>query len=95
MPQLIKPLRSGQITIPAALRQKLGIDEETLLQVRLVGGELRLKPVQVMTIAEDTTWFKRLYDRFGKVRKEANKFPEKEIDTTIDKAIRAVRSLNA
>ncbi len=34
--KLVRPLRNGQITIPAEFRQRLAIDEHTLLQRRPV-----------------------------------------------------------
>ncbi|OGG03312.1 hypothetical protein A2W14_02345 [Candidatus Gottesmanbacteria bacterium RBG_16_37_8] len=92
MTQLIKPLRSGQITIPASIREKLGIDSDTFLIINLVAGELRIKPVRVTAKVEDTDWFNKLYDQFSEVRKEAQSFTEKEIDQAINKAIKAVRS---
>lgn len=99
MTQLIKPLRSGQITIPAPLREKLALDENTLLQISLVGGELHLKPVRLATKAQDSAWFKKLYGQFSKVRKEAENFSQgeidKTIDKTIDKAVKAVRRSHA
>lgn len=95
MNQLVKPLRSGQITIPAHFREKLGLDSDTLLQMSLVEGELRMKPIRITTSAKDTFWFKKLYDQFSKTRKEARIMPEKEIDKSIDKALKAVRKSHA
>lgn len=95
MNQLVKPLRSGQITIPAHFREKLGLDSDTLLQMSLVEGELRMKPIRITTVAKDTLWFKKLYDQFSKTRKEARTMPEKEINKSIDKALKAVRKSHA
>jgi|SRR3989338_10811855 len=95
MTQLVKALRSGQITIPSEFREKLGIDEDSLLQINLTEGELRIKPVKVSQKAGDSLWFKKLYVEFGKVRKEAKKYSEKEIDKSIDKAVKAVRKFHA
>lgn len=36
-------------------------------------------------------WAKRLYDLYAPVRETAKRYPEKEIDEDISKAIRAVR----
>lgn len=91
MIQLVKPLRSGQITIPASLRRKLGFDNNTYLQIRIVEGELRIKPVKIAEKAGESAWFKSLYDQFSEVRKEAQSSTEKEIDQTIDEAVKAVR----
>lgn len=91
MTQLVKALRSGQITIPNEFREKLGIDENSFLQINLIEGELRIKPVRITQKAGDSVWFKNLYSQFSKVRKEAQKYSEKEIDKTIDKAVKAIR----
>ena len=45
--KVVRPLRSGQITIPAEFREKLAITQDTLLQIILVGRELRIRPVKV------------------------------------------------
>lgn len=95
MIQLVKPLRSGQITIPATFREELGIDSDTFLQISLVEGELRIKPVKVTPKAGDTAWFKKLYDQFSEVRKEAQPIPGKQIDKVIDRAVKAVRKSHA
>lgn len=95
MMQIVKPLRSGQLTIPACFREKLGIDSETFLEMSLVHGELRIRPVSFAIRMQDTVWFKKLYDRFSRVRKEAQSFSEKEIDQVIDRAVRAVRKNHA
>lgn len=93
--QIVKSLRSGQITIPASFRTRLGIDSQTLLQITLVKEELRIKPLIMTFKASDSLWFKKLYDQFGQIRKEASQISGKEIDNTIDTAIQTVRKLNA
>ena len=35
MSRIVRPLRGGQITIPAEFRKELGITEESVLQVTL------------------------------------------------------------
>lgn len=92
MSHLVKTLRSGQITIPANLRNTLGIGTDSFLQIRMVNGELRIKPVQVSTEKTDSAWMKKLYDRFAPVREEAQKYSEREVNKAIDKAVSAVRS---
>lgn len=89
--QFVKPLRSGQITIPVSFRQELGIDDKTLLQITLDGVELRIKPVKIGTSARDSAWFGKLYDQFAPVRKEGQKYSSGQIDTSIKKALKAVR----
>ena len=95
MTQIVKPLRSGQITIPALMRQKLGIDDETMLKISLIEGELRIKPVRISTVAGETAWFKKLYDQFSEVRKEAKHLSPKEVEKTIESAVKAVRKSHA
>lgn len=89
--KVVKPLRSGQITIPAEFRSKLDIDERTLLQIALVGQELRIRPVRVTDTASGSEWARELYDLFAPVRKEAARHSEKEVDADIDRAVAAVR----
>ena len=91
MMRIVRPLRSGQITIPAEFRKRLGIDESTMLQLTLVEGELRLKPVRVAETAAGSTWFKELYERFAPVREEAEQYREEEIDDAIQAALAASR----
>ncbi len=90
-PKLVRPLRSGQITIPIEFRRQLGIDEESVLQVRVTEGELRIRPVTVAT--SGSSWLRDLYDYFAPVRGEATAkgLSETEIDAAIDAAVAAVR----
>jgi bifunctional DNA-binding transcriptional regulator/antitoxin component of YhaV-PrlF toxin-antitoxin module len=93
--KLVRPLRSGQITIPVEFRSKLDIDEHTLLQIVLMGQELRIRPVKVTGTDTGSFWASELYDLFAPVRKEAGKHSEKDIDADIGKAVAAVRRKRA
>ena len=97
MNKIVKPLRSGQVTIPADFREKLGIDSDTLLQITLMEGELRIKPVRTTAVFDGSSWFKELYDLFAPVRKEAKekRLSSQEIDEAIDQAVKAVRKSHA
>ena len=97
MNKIIKPLRGGQVTIPADFREKLGIDADTLLQISLMQGELRIKPVRVSEKVQGSPWLKELYDYFTPVREEIKKkgYSEKEINNVIDSAVQAVRAKHA
>lgn len=97
MTKIVKSLRSGQLTIPADFREKLGIGEDTLLQISLMNGELRVKPVQVSAKAQSkgSPWLKEAYDAFAGVRKEMAKYSEEEINEAIDQAVKAVRKSHA
>ncbi len=78
------------MTIPADYRCRLGITDESLLQIRTEGGDLRIKPVKV-TDQTGSDWVKELYDLFAPVRTQAGKVNEKDVNETIDEAVQAVR----
>ena len=91
--RIVRPLRGGQITIPAEFRRELGIREDSVLQVTLDGDELRIRRLGVSNRAEDASWFKDLYDLFAPVRQEAEAkgYTEQQINDVIDEAVAAVR----
>lgn len=91
--RIVRPLRSGQITIPAEFREKLAIGPDSLLQVTLMQGELRVRPLSVTERGAGSPWLKELYETFAPVRQEAEAkgYTEGEIDTAIDEAVKAVR----
>lgn len=91
--RIVRPLRSGQITIPAEFRERLGIRPDSLLQVTLLEGELRIKPIRTAQTAAGSPWLRELYDLFAPVRQEAEErgYSEKEINAVIDEAIKEVR----
>lgn len=93
MTKIIRPLRNGQITIPADFREKLGIDADTLLQVRVIHKELWIKPVKAYTTVGGSLWVKELYNAFSPVRKEAEEkgYTEEIINSAIDRSVRKVR----
>lgn len=97
MTKIVRPLRNGQITIPADFREKLGIDGDTLLQIRLIEGELRIKPVQISDKPQGSPWLKELYDYFAPVRQEIKEkgYTEKQVNIAIDAAVKAVRKKHA
>lgn len=92
MTQVVRSLRSGQITIPAPFRAKLGIEPDSLLQIILADEELRIRPVKISDRVAGSAWFRELYDHFDKVRQEAKKYPEKDVNKTIDQVVKVVRS---
>ncbi|MDE3076117.1 MAG: AbrB/MazE/SpoVT family DNA-binding domain-containing protein [Chloroflexota bacterium] len=95
MSRLVRPLRGGQITIPADFRERLGIGVDSLLRLTLSEGELRIRPVQVTQRAAGSPWLKDLYDAFAPVREEARRCGETEIDRAIGEAVEAVRRNDA
>jgi AbrB family looped-hinge helix DNA binding protein len=94
MTRIIKPLRGGQITIPAEFRRELGITEESMLQVTLSEGELHVKPVRVTDTGAGSPFLKELYEYFAPARQEAQEkgYTGEEIDAAVDQALKAVRS---
>jgi AbrB family looped-hinge helix DNA binding protein len=91
MTRLVRSLRSGQITIPAEFRNKLGIEDDSLLQVSLVGGELRIKPVNGAERTTGSPWIEELYAHFASAREAAAKYDEDEINADLDRALADVR----
>ncbi len=91
--RVVRPLRRGQLTIPAEFRRRLGIDDDTLLQLTLQEGKIEITPV-VATPVSEMAWARELYAVFAPVRKEAQGMDEAEIDALIDEAVDEVRSQN-
>jgi AbrB family looped-hinge helix DNA binding protein len=91
MTRIIKPLRGGQITIPAEFRRELGITEDSTLQVTLSAGELHVKPVRVTEIGEGSPFLKDLYEYFAPARQEVEEkgCTGEEIDAAVDQAVRS------
>lgn len=46
--RLVKPYAKGQVTIPADFREKLGIDENTILQMELKGSRIEITPLRLV-----------------------------------------------
>jgi bifunctional DNA-binding transcriptional regulator/antitoxin component of YhaV-PrlF toxin-antitoxin module len=90
--RIVQPLRGGQITIPVEFRRRLGITEDSVLQVTLVDHELRIRPLEVTETARGSQWFKELYDLFAPVREETKHYSEEEINAEIDEALKEVRA---
>lgn len=94
--RIIRSQRDGKVTIPAEFREALGIDGESLLQLTLVQGELRIKPVTSTVPEQGSPWLREAYEAFAPIREElAEKYSEDEINTAIDQAVKAVRQGDA
>lgn len=93
--KIVRPLRGGQVTIPAEFREKLGIGPDSVLEVSLIDGELRMKPLSLLTTVAGSPWLKELYDVFAPVREEARRLDSGEIDAAIDFAVKAARRKRA
>ncbi len=46
--RLVKPYAKGQITIPAEFRERLGIDEDSILQLELKGFKIEITPLRAV-----------------------------------------------
>jgi AbrB family looped-hinge helix DNA binding protein len=89
--RVVRPLRRGQITIPADFRRRLGIDDDTLLELTLRDDRIEIVPVTTKPAA-DMAWARELYAMFAPVRQQAETMDETEIDALIDAALEKVRS---
>lgn len=91
--KLVKPLRSGQMTIPIEFRRELGIDENTLLEVSVSDGGFHAFPVETRSASKGSPWLKELYDYFAPVRQEIldRGITEEEVNADIDAAIAEYR----
>jgi AbrB family looped-hinge helix DNA binding protein len=89
--RIMRPLRRGQLTIPAEFRRRLGIGDDTLLQLTLHEDRIEVVPV-IVTLAVSRAWARELYEMFAPVREEAQAMDEAEIDALIDEAVDEVRS---
>jgi len=85
----VKVLRGGQITMPKELRKVLEIKEGDILEVQIEKNKVVLKPK--VLVDKEHVW-KRLDKMMAKVGKRHDKIPEKEIESDVLEAIRAVRS---
>ena len=94
MSKIVRSLRGGQVTIPAAFRRELGIGDDTLLSMTLADGELRIKPVEVTEPSKGSPGLRALYEYFAPVREEilARGISQEEVFADIDAAIAEVRA---
>jgi bifunctional DNA-binding transcriptional regulator/antitoxin component of YhaV-PrlF toxin-antitoxin module len=91
---IVRPLRGGKVAIPEAFRKELGIDEDALLRITIVDGELRVRPEPAVDTQEGSPGLRALYEYFAPVREEilARGISEEEVNADIDAAIAAVRA---
>lgn len=57
--RLVKLYAKGQITIPVEFRKRLGIDENTLLRLKLKGSRIEITPVRIV---EEGRWLREYSD---------------------------------
>ena len=91
--KVVRPLRRGQITIPAEFRRSLGITDDTLLHITLEDGGLRITRVAAVSSSESgpNAWLRELHAQFAPVRQAAEVYSDSEIDEVIDQAVREAR----
>lgn len=53
---LTKVTRNGQVTIPAEMRRKIGIDEGDLIELEVVGDHLVLVPKKLIDKSQTFFW---------------------------------------
>ena len=94
MSKIVRSLRGGQVTIPAAFRRELGIGDDTMLRMTLADGELRIKPVELSEPSKGSPGLRALYEYFAPVREEilARGISQEEVFADIDAAIAEVRA---
>ncbi len=93
-PRIVRILRNGQITIPKDVRTELGLQDNDILAMELVGRELHFKTAQPVVDSDQSKWFQDLYEKFAPVREGYAKsgLTEEEINEEIDAAIREARA---
>lgn len=90
----IRVRRGGRVTIPAEFRRRLGIDDQTLLLMSVEDGVMRVLPVPIEGLDEESDWLDALYQAYAPIRAEilARGISEEEINADIDTAIAEVRA---
>ena len=89
--RIVGPLRRGQLTIPVGFRQRLGIGDDTLLQLTLYEDKIEIVPVAATPFV-GMAWIRELYEMFAPVRQEGQMMDKADIDLLIDEAVDEVRS---
>jgi bifunctional DNA-binding transcriptional regulator/antitoxin component of YhaV-PrlF toxin-antitoxin module len=89
--KVVRPVRRGQVTLPAEFRRRLGIDDDTLLQMTLQEGKIEIVPM-VVTPVTDQIWAQAADARLAPAREVGQALDEAEIDALIDQAVDEVRS---
>ena len=81
---LVRPLRSGQITLPVAFRRALGLDQASMLEITLQDGELRIRPHAPDKIDTGSDWLQDLHRLYWPARRSAAALEEDAINWLID-----------
>jgi bifunctional DNA-binding transcriptional regulator/antitoxin component of YhaV-PrlF toxin-antitoxin module len=89
--RIVRPLRSGQITIPREFRRALNLDKYDMLQVTLDGDELRIRPVTLAEVETGSDWLYDLYLLFAPARQQAAAHTEEQVNADIDAVLADIR----
>jgi len=89
--RLVRPLRNGQITLPADFRRALQLDQAPMLQITLDGQELRIRAYNPDQIETGSTWLRDLYQLFAPVRRAVVECADQDINRAIDLALATLR----
>lgn len=68
--QIVHLLR-GQLTIPDEFRRRLGISDDTPLQLTLHEGKIEIVPVNATPVA-GMAWVRKLHAMFASIRQKAD-----------------------
>ena len=90
--RIVRQLRGGQITIPKAFREALGIDEDALLEAVLDGDTLTLRRAEVVDYSHNSRMLKELYDLFAPTREALADWTEDDINAAVDGAVAEARA---
>jgi len=89
---LVKVIRNGQITLPKALRDALGIKEGDLLEVKLKDSEMTIKPKAAIDKAMAGDRFFQMVDE---IRASVKDVDPEQLDATITEALQAAKKVTA
>lgn len=89
---LVKVIRNGQITLPKALRDALGIKEGDLLEVKLRHSEMTIKPKAAIDKAMAGDKFFQMVDE---IRASVKDVDPEELEATIAEAVQAAKKVTA
>ena len=84
---LIRMLRGGMFTLPATTRKELGLKEGDYVEVQVVDGEVRLKPVTLVNPREAE---RRLDEILSRVTPREHR-PERSEDELVSEVADLIR----
>ena len=85
----IRLLRSGQLTLPAKIRQLLGLKEGAFLEAEVENNRIVLIPKKLVEKDEAK---EKLFNVMEKIWERNKDVPVEEVERDVTQAIKAVRS---